>query len=171
MLVNLTDTPENRVMYGCTGTAEQDGEGAAPFPQLVALTARPGRAMLGAIPGSTRAGEQTRCSDGWRAAAACALRRRNHAPVTADQESFTATWRHTTRSMTSSQVTASSSLEAIAAAAHADAPRRPAHPHVPGRQRHSRRAQKARPKFPPATATKVTVTGKPQVTVFASGFS
>jgi hypothetical protein len=42
---------------------------------------------------------------------------------------------------------------------------------VPGRQWHSRRAQKARPKFPPATATKVTVTGKPQVTVFASGFS
>src|ERR1035438_4799157 len=40
----------------------------------------------------------------------------------------------------------------------------------PGR-RHSRRAQKARPKFPHATATKVTVTGNPQVTVFAPGFS
>jgi len=59
MLVNLADTPENRAMCGCTGTAEQDGEGAAPFPQLVALTARAGRAMLSAILGSTRAGEQT----------------------------------------------------------------------------------------------------------------
>src|SRR5712691_175599 len=61
MLVNLADTPENRAMFGCTGTAEQDGEGAAPFPQLriVALTARAGRAMLGAILGSSRAGEQT----------------------------------------------------------------------------------------------------------------
>ena len=55
MLVNLADTPENRAMFGCTGTAAQDGEGAAPFPQLriVALTARAGRAMLGAILGST----------------------------------------------------------------------------------------------------------------------
>ena len=61
MLVNLADTPANRAMFGCTGTAEQDGEGAAPFPQIriVALTARAGRAMLGAIPGSSRAGEQT----------------------------------------------------------------------------------------------------------------
>ena len=40
---------------------------------------------------------------------------------------------------------------------------------VPGRQRHSERAQKARLKFPHATATKTTVTGKPQVTVFAPG--
>ena len=42
MLVNLADTQANRAMFGCTGTAEQDGEGAAPFPQLriVALTAR-----------------------------------------------------------------------------------------------------------------------------------
>jgi hypothetical protein len=61
MLVNLADTPANRKAFGCTGTAAQDGEGAAPFPQLriVALTARAGRAMLGAILGSTRAGEQT----------------------------------------------------------------------------------------------------------------
>src|SRR5208282_4661938 len=61
MLVNLADTPANRAMFGCTGTAAQDGEGAAPFPQLriVALTARAGRAMLGAILGSTQAGEQT----------------------------------------------------------------------------------------------------------------
>ena len=32
MLVNLPDTPENRAFFGCTGTAEQDGEGSAPFP-------------------------------------------------------------------------------------------------------------------------------------------
>jgi hypothetical protein len=61
MLVNLAGTPANRKAFGCTGTAEQDGEAAAPFPQLriVALTVRAGRAMLGAILGSTRAGEQT----------------------------------------------------------------------------------------------------------------
>jgi hypothetical protein len=40
---------------------------------------------------------------------------------------------------------------------------------VPGRQRHSRRAQKARPEFPHATATKTTATSKPQVTAFALG--
>jgi hypothetical protein len=104
------------------------------------------------------------------AAAARALRREDHAPVTADEESFTATWRHAIRSMTSSQVTSSSSLEAIAAAGAAAA-RAALHTlNVPGRQRHSERAQKARPKFPHATATKTTVTGKPQVTVFAPGF-
>ena len=104
------------------------------------------------------------------AAAARALRREDSAPVTADEESFTAAWRHAIRSMTSSQVTASSSLEAIAAAGDAAA-RAALHAlNVPGRQRHSERAQKARPKFPHATATKTTVTGKPQVTVFAPGF-
>ena len=351
MLVNLADTPENRAMFGCTGTAEQDGEGAAPFPQLriVALTARAGRAMLGAILGSSHAGEQTLlrrlarrrpdlfagrvtcfdrnfpghelitaildagghvvarvkagislplepgggwlpdgsrvtwlnapsgkkderlpvraaehsvilpCGDGeevsetctvittlldheaapadavretyltrWSAsettfgedkatitgagnrtsgpvlrsgsprlviqeawawltgtqlvrasaaaalrtgaAAARALRREDSARVTADEESFTAVWRHAIRSMTSSQVTASSSLEAIAAAGEAAA-RAALHTlNVPGRQRHSRRAQKARPKFPHTSAAKTTVTGKPQVTVFAPGF-
>jgi hypothetical protein len=103
------------------------------------------------------------------AAAARALRRRNHALVTADEESFTAVWRHSVRSMTSTQVTASSSLEAIAAAADAAA-RAALHTlSVPGRQRHSERAQKARPKFPHATATKATATGKLQVTVFAPG--
>jgi hypothetical protein len=103
------------------------------------------------------------------AAAARALRREDRAPVTADEESFTATWRHAIRSMTSSQVTSSSSLEAIAAAGDAAA-RAALHAlNVPGRQRHSERAQKARPKFPHATATKTTVTGKPQVTVFAPG--
>jgi len=61
MLVNVADTPENRKEFGCTGTASQEGEGAAPFPQvrIVALTARAGRAMLGAICGRARAGEQT----------------------------------------------------------------------------------------------------------------
>jgi Insertion element 4 transposase N-terminal len=351
MLVNLADTPANRAMFGCTGTAAQDGAGAAPFPQLriVALTARAGRAMLGAIPGSSHAGEQTllrrlarrrpdlfagrvTCFDrnfpghdlitaildagghvvarvkagislplepggGWlpdgsrltwlnapsgkkehrlpvraaehnavlprgdgtevsetctvittlldheaapagqvrdtyltrwsasettfgedktaitgagnrtsgpvlrsgsprlviqeawawltatqlvRASAAAALRtgtaaaralrREGGAPVTADEESFTAARQHAIRSMASSQVTASSSLEALAAAADAAA-RAALHTlNVPGRQRHSERAQKARPRFPHATATKTTVTAKPQVTVFAPGF-
>jgi Insertion element 4 transposase N-terminal/Transposase DDE domain len=352
MLVNVADTPENRKEFGCTGTAEQDGDGAAPFPQvrIVALTARAGRAMLGAILGRARAGEQTLlarlvrrrpdlfagrviCFDrnfpghdlitaildagghvvarvkagislpmepgGWlpdgsrltwlnapsgkkddrlavraaehnailpggggeeevsetctlittlldhqaapaeavreayltrwsasettfgedkmtitgagnrtsgpvlrsgsprlviqeawawltatqlvrataaaalpsQAAAARALRRRNRAMVTADEESFTAVWHHAIRSMTSSQVTASSSLDALAAAADAAA-RAALHAlNIPDRQRHSQRAQKARPKFRHATATKQTVTGKPQVTVFAPGFS
>ena len=104
-------------------------------------------------------------------AAARALRRRNHALVTADEESFTAGVRHAVRSKTSSQVTASSSLRALAAAADAAA-RACLHTlNIPGRQRHSERAQKARPKFPHASATKTTVTGKPQLTVFAPGFS
>jgi hypothetical protein len=104
------------------------------------------------------------------AAAARALRRDDSAPVSADEESFTAVWRHSVRSMTSSEVTASSSLEALAAAADTAA-RAALHAlNVPGRQRHSRRAQKARPKFPHATATKATITGKPQITVFAPGY-
>ncbi len=352
MLAAVADTPPNRAMFGCTGTAAQDGEGAAPFPQLriVALTARAGRAMLGAIPGSTQAGEQTllarlvrrrpglfagrvTCFDrnfpgydlisailaagghvvarvkqgiglpmagedgGWlpdgsrmtwlnapsgkkedrlpvraaehnavlpggdgeevsetctlittlldhqaapadavrdaylarwsasettfgedkttitgagnrtsgpvlrsgsprlviseawawltatqlvRASAAAALhgeaadaralrRRPGSGPVTPDEESFTAVWRHAIRSMTSSQVTASSSLDALAAAADAAA-RAALHTlNVTGRERHSPRARKARPKFPHTAATKQTITGKPQVTVFAPG--
>jgi hypothetical protein len=89
--------------------------------------------------------------------------------VTADEESFTAARRHMIRSMTNSQVTATSSLEAIAAAGDAAARAVLRTLNVPGRQRHSQRAQKARPKFPHATSTKPTVTGKPQVTVFAPG--
>jgi hypothetical protein len=65
------------------------------------------------------------------AAAARALRRRHRSPATADEESFTAAWRHTIRSMTSSQVTASSSLEALAAASRRRRPGRPAHPQPP----------------------------------------
>jgi predicted secreted protein len=48
-------------------------------------------------------------------AAARALRRRDARPVTADEESFTAAWRHAVRSMETSQVTATSSLQAVAA--------------------------------------------------------
>ena len=51
------------------------------------------------------------------AARARALRRKDGAPVTADEESFTAVVRHAVRSMASTQVTATSSLDAIAAAA------------------------------------------------------
>jgi hypothetical protein len=116
----------------------------------------------------TRAAEAAALRGG--PAAARALRRKDGAPVTADEESFTAARRHMIRSMTTTQVTAASSLEAIAAAADAAA-RAILHTlNIPGRQRHSKRAQKARPKFPHATATKQTVTGKPQVTVFAPGF-
>jgi len=61
MLVALADTPANRAMFGCTGTRSQEGPGSAPFPQLLAVvvTARAGRATLGAITGAARAGEQT----------------------------------------------------------------------------------------------------------------
>jgi hypothetical protein len=57
MLVNLADTPANRAFFGSTGTAD----GSSPFPQLraVAVTARAGRAMLGAILGQAGTGEQT----------------------------------------------------------------------------------------------------------------
>jgi hypothetical protein len=104
------------------------------------------------------------------AAAARALRRKDAVPVTADEESFTAARHHMIRSMTATQVTATSSLEAIAAAADGTA-RAVLHTlNIPRRQRHSKRAQKASPKFPHATATKQTVTGKPKVTVFAPGF-
>jgi hypothetical protein len=103
-------------------------------------------------------------------AAARALRRRSRQDVTADEESFTAGVRQAIWSMTSTQVTATSSLEALAVAADAAARACLRTLNVPGRQRHSERAQKARPKFPHASATKTTVTGNPQVTVFAPGF-
>jgi hypothetical protein len=102
-------------------------------------------------------------------AAARALRRKDAKPVTADEESFTAAWRHAVRSMETSQVTATSSLAGIAAA-HESAAR--AHLHalnVPGRGRHSPRRQKHRPKFPHTSATKQTVTGKYEVIVYAPG--
>jgi len=351
MLVNVADTPENRAMFGCTGTAAQEGERSAPFPQvrIVTLTARAGRAMLGAICGRARAGEQTLlarlvrrrpelvagrvvcfdrnfpdhalitailqadghvvarvkegislpaepggwlpdgsrttwlngpsgktedrlavraaehnavlpCGDGeevsetctlittlldhqaapaeavreayltrWSAAettfgedkatitgagnrtsgpvlrsgsprlviseawawltatqlvrasaaaalhgeatAARALRRKDNGPVTADEESFTAARHHAIRSMASSHVTASSSLDALTAAADAAARAALHILNVPGRQRHSQRTQKARPKFAHACVTKQTITGKPEITVFAPGYS
>ena len=56
MLVNVADTPANRSHFGTTGTAD----GSSPFPQLrvVALTARAGRAIRGAVLGTARDGEQ-----------------------------------------------------------------------------------------------------------------
>jgi hypothetical protein len=102
-------------------------------------------------------------------AAARALRRQNAEPVTADEESFTAAWRHAVRSLETTQVTAASSLAALAAAADSAAR---AHLHalnIPGRDRHSPRKQKHRPAFPHTSATKPTVTGKYQVIVYAPG--
>jgi hypothetical protein len=56
MLVNLADTPANRAFFGSTGTADD----SSPFPQLriVAVTARAGRAMLGAVLGQAGAGSR-----------------------------------------------------------------------------------------------------------------
>ena len=103
-------------------------------------------------------------------AAARALRRRDARPVTADEESFTAAWRHAVRSMETSQVTATSSLQAVAAAGDSAARAALRTLNLPGRSRHSERKQKARPKFGHAAVTKKTFTGKPEVTVFAPGF-
>lgn len=57
MLVNVADTKENRAHFGTTGTAD----GSSPFPQLriVAVTARAGHAVLGAVLGTAAEGEQT----------------------------------------------------------------------------------------------------------------
>ena len=104
-------------------------------------------------------------------AAARALRRTDARPVTADEESFTAAWHHAVRSMETSQVTATSSLAALAAAGNSAAR---AHLHtlnIPGRDRHSPRAQKARPKFPHTSSAKQTVTAKYQVIEYAPGRS
>ena len=54
-------------------------------------------------------------------AAARALRRQDARQVTAGEESFTAAWHHAIRSMETTQVTATSSLQATAAAASAAA--------------------------------------------------
>ena len=56
MLVNLAHTAANRAFFGTTGTVD----GSSPFPQvrIVALTARAGRAMLGAILGQAGAGSR-----------------------------------------------------------------------------------------------------------------
>lgn len=101
------------------------------------------------------------------AAAARALRRRaESSPVTTDQVSFTAARNHAVSSMIQSKVTAGTSLAALAALAE-DTSRAMLHTLVStGRQRHSPRAQKTRPGFPHISATKKTVTGVPQVTLF-----
>ena len=58
MLVNVADTEANRKAFGCTGTAAQDGEGAAPFPQVrivaVDRPCRPGDARGDLRPGTGR---------------------------------------------------------------------------------------------------------------------
>jgi hypothetical protein len=300
MLVNLADTPENRAMFGCTGTAAQDGEGAAPFPQLriVALTARAGRAMLGAILGSSRAGEQTllkrlarrrpdlfagrvtcfdrnfpghelisaildagghvvaRVSatvalplepggcwlpdgsrltwlnapsgkkqdrlpvraaehnvvlpggDGQEVSEACTvittLLDHETAPAGQVRDTYLTRWSASETTfgedkatitgagnrtsgpvlrsgsprlvisgawawLTGTQLVRASAAAALRSKAAARAALHTLN--IPGRQRHSKRAQKASPKFRHATATKQTITGKPQVTVFAPGFT
>ena len=57
MLVSVAESPENRAYFGTTGTAD----GTSPFAQLriVALTARAGRAIRGAVLGKASDGEQT----------------------------------------------------------------------------------------------------------------
>jgi hypothetical protein len=102
-------------------------------------------------------------------AAARARKREDARPVTADEESFTAAWRHAVRSMETSQVTATSSLAALAAAQDSAATACLHTLNVPGRNRHSPRRQKHRPKFPHTCETKKTVTGKYQVTEWAPG--
>jgi len=104
------------------------------------------------------------------AAAARALRRREEtAPVTTDEVSFTVTRHNAIRSMTQAKVTASTSLAALAAVADATS-RATLHTLITvNRQRHSPRAQKARPRFPHTAATKKTVTGVPEVTRFQPG--
>src|ERR1019366_4773933 len=92
------------------------------------------------------------CPDGWyprASSAARALRRREDSgPVTTDQVSFAAARHHAVCSMVQSKVTAGTSLAALAALAE-DASRATLHTLVrTGRQRHSPRAQKARPGLP-----------------------
>jgi hypothetical protein len=103
-------------------------------------------------------------------AAARALRRREDSgPVTTDQVSFTVARHHAVCSMIQSRVTAGTSPAALAALAALaeDTSRATLHTLVStGRQRHSPRAQKARPGFPHTAATKKTVTGVPRVTRF-----
>ena len=67
-------------MFGCTGTRSQKGPGLAPFPQLlllvvvvvlaVVVTARAGRAKLGAITGQ---GQARPCAAGRSRRVACSL--------------------------------------------------------------------------------------------------
>ncbi|HUY47658.1 MAG TPA: alpha/beta hydrolase [Streptosporangiaceae bacterium] len=104
------------------------------------------------------------------AAVARALRRREASgPVIADHVPFTAARHQAVRSMTQSRVTAGTSMAALAALAD-DTSRAVLHTlNVHGRNRHSPRAQKARPGFQHTAATKKTVTGIPQVARFHPG--
>ena len=102
-------------------------------------------------------------------AAARALRRKDGTPVTADEESFTAARNHMIQSMTTSQVTATSIAGRDRRRGRLRRPRRAAHPERPRTAAALQTRAESRPKFPHATATKTTVTGKPQVTVFAPG--
>ncbi len=101
------------------------------------------------------------------AAAARALRRRPASgPATTGQVSFTTTRQTAIRSMTQTMVTAATSLAQLAALADATS-RATLHTLVTtGRERHSPREQKARPRFPHTRATKKTVTGMPDITLF-----
>lgn len=103
------------------------------------------------------------------AAARTLRRRQDSGPVTADQVSFTAARHNAVRSMTQSRVTAGTSLAALAALAE-ETSRAVLHTlTVTGRNRHSERAQKARPGFRHTASTKKTVTGIPQITQFRPG--
>ena len=101
------------------------------------------------------------------AAVARALRRRAPAPVTADEVPFTAGWHSAIRSMTQSRVTATTSLPELAALADATARDMLHTLNTTGRQRHSVRAQKHQPRFAHTARTKKTVTGVPEITLFA----
>ena len=101
------------------------------------------------------------------AAAARVLRRKDRAPVTTDQESFTAVRHQAVRSMTSSQITASSSLAALTAAADAAARAALTPSTSPAANVTPSAPRRAGPKFRHTSGTKQTITGKPQVTVFA----
>ena len=102
-----------------------------------------------------------------KAAAARALRRREGSgPVTADEVSFTAARQNAVRSMAQSRVTASTSLAALAAVAEETSCAALHTLTITGRQRHSPRAQKARPGFRHTADTKKTVTSIPQITRF-----
>ena len=101
------------------------------------------------------------------AAVARALRRRAPAPVTADELAFTAGWHSAIRSMTQSRVTATTSLPELAALADATARDMLHTLNTTGRQRHSVRAQKHQPRFAHTARTKKTVTGIPEITLFA----
>ncbi len=102
------------------------------------------------------------------AAHARQLRRRpGSGPVTSDQLSFTAGRHSAIRSMIQSRVTATTSVPGLAALADATARDMLHTLNSTGRQRHSVRAQKHEPRFAHTARTKKTVTGVPEITLFA----